>query len=138
MNLKKNLCEKRKYLIALISQNEIFYHWFKLFSWKSSGHPWKIPSPACGSATPPKKIKKCQPHPFKECFKIFRPPLQKRGGGEGHYAATATATTANINTTATWFLHYCMILKTWSSHSVTLWTLMKYVDTQRKLNIIHT
>ena len=48
-------------------------------------------------------------------------------------------------TTNTWLLHYCMIFKTRSSHSLTLWTFMKYsgavnvyVDTQPKFNIHKT
>ena len=48
-------------------------------------------------------------------------------------------------TTTSWFLHYCIIFKTRSSHSVILWTFMEYigalnvyVDTQPKLNIHKT
>ena len=37
----------------------------------------------CGSTPSPSKIKKCQSHSFKECLKIFSPPLQKGWGG--HY-----------------------------------------------------
>ena len=48
-------------------------------------------------------------------------------------------------TNTTWFLHYCIIFKTRSSHYVILWIFMEYigalnvyVDTQPKLNIHKT
>ena len=40
---------------------------------------------------------------------------------EGTTTATATATPT------AWFLHYCMIFKMRSSHSVTVWIFMKYI-----------
>ena len=42
--------------------------------------------PPCGSGIPPPQENKKMPaHPFWQCFKIFRPPLQKGGGDGEHY-----------------------------------------------------
>ena len=46
-------------------------------------HPLLVAQP------PPQKIKKCQPHLFKECFKILGPTAERRGGGHyGSHSAT--------------------------------------------------
>ena len=85
VNLKKILLMwEKKNPNVLISQNEIFDHRFKLSCWKSSGTPWKIPSPPCGSGCPPhpkKNLKSTSPTLFKSASKFLAPPLQKGGGG---------------------------------------------------------
>ena len=83
-------CEKRKYLVALIWQNEIFNHWFKLFSQKSSGPPGKY-HPHCGSTAPPPRPqenkKSASPTLFKNASKFLVLPCRNGGGGGGggHY-----------------------------------------------------
>ena len=59
---EEKFTDVKKENIALISQNEIFDHWFKLFSWKFSSS-LENTIPPCDSGLH-KKIKKCQPHPF--------------------------------------------------------------------------
>ena len=75
-------CEKRKYLVALISQNEIFNHWFKLFSRKSSGSPGKYHPPLWLNPLP-QENKKVPVPLFQRIAQNFWCSPAERGGG--HY-----------------------------------------------------
>ena len=72
-------CEKRKYLIALISQNEKFDHWFKLFRWKYSS-PLENTIPPCDS-DPLQENKKVPALPFLRMLQNFQASPAERWGG---------------------------------------------------------
>ena len=58
-------------------------------------------------------------------------------------AVPPTTISTAVAATVRWFLHYCMIFKAWNSHSLTLWTFMKYIGASNAYGdqgiiIVHT